>query len=139
MSFSELMSKQRDARLAKAALVAKAAEHERLDWSESSPEEATRAFWDRVDTSGGIDACHPWTGHVNSTWAKYDVGEFKHPAFVTKLAHRVAIALTYGIEPPADTNALCGNHLCCNPNHWALWVEGRHKMATCQEFFCEAA
>ncbi len=70
-------------------------------------------FWARVDSSGGPDACWPWTGAVGS--AGY--GSVKVDGR-TKGAHRVAYELARGAIP--RTLVLmhtCDVRLCCNPAH----------------------
>lgn len=70
-------------------------------------------FLSRIDTSGGPDACHPWT----HTKTKQDYGVFaKHGH--TVLAHR----LRFAMAEPDSINApvimhTCDNPRCCNPNH----------------------
>lgn len=108
--------------------------------SNISPDEATRLFWDHVNTSGGPAACHPWAGAVNSTWASYTLGEFIHPSFETKLAHRVAVALTYGHEPPRSVYIVpsCENRLCCNVDHlMAMPHERGGQPIPVAQFFCK--
>jgi hypothetical protein len=70
-------------------------------------------LWERVDTSGGPNACWPWTG------ARFHFG---HGAFKVNGrpwgAHRIAWELTNG--PIADGQRIlhiCDNPPCCNPRH----------------------
>jgi hypothetical protein len=91
-------------------------------------EKAARSFWDYVDTSGGPDACHPWTGPTN--WnhpegkglKRYKRGKFEAEGCVSSIATRVLVFMCYGEEPPADldTTPACGNYLCCNVRHLGL-------------------
>ena len=69
-------------------------------------------FWQKVDRSGGPDACWPWQAAILNT----GYGGIKYQGRMTK-AHRVAYELTYG--PLGDNLALhhCDNPPCCNPAH----------------------
>ena len=86
-----------------------------------------QAFWDLVNTSGGADACHPWTGSTNTNHngkecEKYEYGYFECEGVETALAHRIVCALTFGREVPRDyeVSPICGDHLCCNVRHFAI-------------------
>ncbi len=71
-------------------------------------------FWSQVDTSGGPDACWPWTGGTTHS------GHGKVCFFGLKTTtHRVAYALCTGQEIPADLKGLhsCDYPPCCNPKH----------------------
>lgn len=76
----------------------------------------TTRFWDKVDTSGGPDACWPWQG--SCFWNGY--GQVAHRGKNLK-AHRVALALYEG-RSPLRAGGLhvchtCDNRRCCNPAH----------------------
>ena len=86
-----------------------------------------QAFWDLVDTSGGADACHPWTGPTNTNHngkdcEKYDYGYFECEGVESALAHRVVCALTFGRDLPRDyeVSPICDDHLCCNVKHYSI-------------------
>lgn len=64
-------------------------------------------FWEKVDKSGGEDACWLWTA---STY-KSGYGQFGLRAGKIVGAHRVAWILTHGAIP--DTEEVC--HTCDNP------------------------
>lgn len=135
----ELMYRQRAARLAKEESARK--EKARLDALVGG---GAKEFWDLVDTSGGIDACHPWTGHINTTWTEsYDVGEFELAGFESNLAHRIACFLVFGIAPPRDHDVIpiCDNRICCNVRHLAIKPHGTSPEAAVPvaDFFCVAA
>jgi hypothetical protein len=72
-------------------------------------------FWARVDQSGGEDACWNWTGVVDGR----GIARLKWGAIQAK-AHRVAYALTKGVDPAeleGAVNRTCKNRACCNPAH----------------------
>lgn len=68
-------------------------------------------FWEKVDRTGGIEACWPWLGYVNPN----GYGYFRVGPRVVR-AHRVALALA-GIPLAEGEEALheCDNRVCCNP------------------------
>ena len=77
-------------------------------------------FWKSVDTSGGPDACWPWTGHTQARRGGQLVGRIfnlrdSHPRVLK--AHRVALAIATGELPDLDACHQCDNSLCCNPKH----------------------
>jgi len=72
-----------------------------------------QAFLQHIDTSGGDDACHPWTHSKNAG----GYGHFTKHGY-TALAHR----LRYAMSEPDSVHAqvvmhLCDNPQCCNPRH----------------------
>lgn len=136
MNLEQRIAKQRAARLEKEA--AEKAARRALDSG------SAQDFWDLVDTSGGIDACHKWTGYVSDTWTSYPVGKFKIEGCDTSLAHRVAVFLTYGSLPEKmDIAPLCEDHLCCNVRHLMVLPSSKtggprlSRAVTVEEFFCE--
>jgi hypothetical protein len=89
-------------------------------------------FWSKVDDSGGAGACWPWRGAVTRgqtgslTRAGRPYGIFKlsterHRRQQVVRAHRFALVLKTGIEPPPDIEAChadgCVTTLCCNDAH----------------------
>lgn len=73
-------------------------------------------FWSKVDTSGGRDACWPWTGSRDT--AGYGQFMLAH-GFRLERAHRLAWAFWNHRLLPADRIAChhCDNPSCCNPTH----------------------
>lgn len=66
-------------------------------------------LWDKIDTSGGPDACWPWTGNTAHGYGITSDG---------KKAHRVTYGiLVEGIIPGMDICHKCDNPPCCNPAH----------------------
>ena len=90
-------------------------------------------FWEKVDTSGGPDACWPWTAgrttrsHGPSVYY-YGLIRAGDGERRILLAHRVALMLDTG-EMPEDRDAChtCDNTLCCNPAH-LFWGSHRENM-----------
>lgn len=133
---------QRAARLARDAEIAahKVIEHHR----QSAP-----MFWDNIDSSGGLDACHLWTGaakwnHPPDAVARFEQGCFSYEGCETWIATRVLCFALYGREPPRDMDIMpiCGDHLCCNVRHLAIVPHGGvgskriNKAVPVEEFFC---
>lgn len=83
---------------------------------------ATR-FWPKVDMSGGANACWPWTGSLlpNGYGAIQAGGDGTNKPPLK--AHRVAWALSNGVDPVTMPTSLvvrhvkCRNKPCCNPDH----------------------
>mgnify|MGYP003660889974 CR=1 FL=1 len=71
-------------------------------------------FWERVDMSGGPDACWDWTfGYCGG----YGRVKYNYKNWGT---HNLALRLTEGPPPPDKTLALHSckqNRKCCNPAH----------------------
>lgn len=77
-------------------------------------------FWERVDQSGGPEACWPWTGRRQSKRAD---GAGGYGCFIrggkTVYSHRWALELTLGrpLGPRMLACHTCDNPPCCNPAH----------------------
>ena len=78
------------------------------------------AFWERVDRSGGDDACWPW---MRASIRGY--GTLRYNGKQAK-AHRVAYELVHGAIGTGPSRGtwfvchVCDNPICCNPSHLFL-------------------
>lgn len=71
---------------------------------------------ERIDTSDGPDACHPWTGLITRTkpvvWSP-DLQDNVYP-------RRVLFEIAYGpVPPPSRVHMVCKNLRCLNTKHMA--------------------
>lgn len=73
-------------------------------------------FWEKVDKSGGPDACWPWLGAQTPK----GYGMFDHRG-----AHRTAWKIANGPIPDGKLvrHLVCDNPPCCNPRHLALGTD----------------
>jgi HNH endonuclease len=78
-------------------------------------------FWSKVDSSGGSDACWPWTAALNVQRGGYGQFRLGLPEKKTIRSNRMAWLLSGG-EIPEDVHVLhrCDNPACCNPAHLFL-------------------
>lgn len=78
-----------------------------------TPLNTPESFWQKVDRSGGPNACWPWTYYTSSTG--YGIVGYQYKTLRT---HRLAYQLTHG-EITSDVHVLhrCDNPACCNPKH----------------------
>lgn len=88
-------------------------------------------FWDLIDTSGGLDACHPWGGRLK--WNHYGVDAhlkpryqqpvFEMDGFESHYAQRLLVFLVFGVRLEGyvdDVTPICGDHQCLNVRHLAI-------------------
>lgn len=81
--------------------------------SQFTPEQIEK-FWSRVDTSGGPEACWPWTGATHP----HGYGMFCLAARRYVRANRVAYCLVHGeIADGLVAAHECDAPGCCNPAH----------------------
>lgn len=74
-------------------------------------------FWNKVDKSGGPNACWPWTGAKTS----FGYGDFRVSRGLRLSTHRLAWELTHGvILPGLCVCHKCDRPSCCNPRHMFL-------------------
>lgn len=72
-------------------------------------------FWNRVDRSGGRDACWPWLGRIMAARGGYGRLKFKGRMVG---AHRMALFLASGEDRAGEFAChRCDNPICCNPEH----------------------
>jgi hypothetical protein len=98
---------------------------EATEWARDFRDQrAITRFWNLVDSSGGPDACHPWTGPVLPTGYGVSRGAIQRITGA-QYAHRAAFILSNGRQPNAPvlfkgTACVlhsCDNPPCCNPRH----------------------
>jgi hypothetical protein len=75
---------------------------------------AVASFWSRVDTTGGLFACWPWTGYRDAK----GYGRVTALGRRCTTTHRVAFELSGGVLPEGFLAChSCDNPPCCNPLH----------------------
>lgn len=73
-------------------------------------------LWEKIDATGGTDACWPWTNSVNSGGYGQIQSNGRGSKRVT--AHRVVFETIVGpIGAGLEIDHLCRNRRCCNPAH----------------------
>lgn len=93
-----------------------ALQHERGKTVDVRP--AVERFWEKVDRSGGPEACWPWTGATQKGYGAFGLEDGK-----IVRAHRFMWEITYG-PIPDGLNVLhhCDNRPCCNPHPTHLFL-----------------
>lgn len=89
---------------------------------------------EKVDRSGGPDACWPFTGRISvNRGSGLGYGQIRDCSTVGQRgrllkAHRTALVLATGDDPPdMDACHRCDNTICCNPSH-LFWGTHRANM-----------
>ena len=79
-------------------------------------------FWEKVDRSGGPDACWPWMAYrTKHGYGMIGLGGKGNP----ERSHRVAWLLTHGPIPEGELiRHSCDNPPCCNPAHLSPGTPG---------------
>jgi hypothetical protein len=87
-------------------------EHKSLEWR----------FWTKVDQSGGVEACWPWTARCFPTgYGAFHLAAPRSSRASMAYAHRTAWQLVYGPIPLGlFVCHHCDNPSCCNPLHLFL-------------------
>lgn len=146
----KFMERQRRAREERDALLAAAAadlgQHEGSKQRRSGG--SAQDFWDLVDTSPGVDECHPWLGRKDwnheTEGKRYQRGVFELVDVCTHIVSRLVVLLTYGkeLDRLTDVTPICGDHTCCNVRHYAITPHGGtgktrdRKSVPVEEYFC---
>lgn len=83
-------------------------------------ESLEKRFWNKVDTSGGSDACWNWIAFRNSD----GYGIIGTGGKSNQAAHRVSYLLNVGTIPDGyRVLHRCDNPSCCNPSHLFLGTQ----------------
>lgn len=83
---------------------------QRVVLSDGIPAEALKRFWDKVDKSGGDDACWNWTGGSD----RFHLAK-RHAISNRRLSWFIAFGETW----PSEIIVTCHNAKCVNPKHFA--------------------
>lgn len=112
-------------------------------------------FRSLIDSSAGPQACHPWLGRKKKTTSPGSVdgdhgylrGEFFLDGYPeTDITSRLITMLTIGIkyiDRSVWLHPECGDHLCCNVDHYSVIVTGsgpgsKTRRTPVRTFFAEA-
>jgi hypothetical protein len=102
-------------------------------------------FWAKVDRSGGLFACWPWTGSTQTSRNNpTGYGKIQEGGRGSRIiaAHRIACVIATGEEPDgmeACHAPTCTTTLCCNPHHlrWGTRAENEADKARKREAAAE--
>lgn len=98
-------------------------------------------FWAKVDRSGGLFACWPWTGATTRSRPStppYGYIQIGGRGSRVVRAHRLALVIATGEDPPefeACHAPACTTSLCCNEAHlrWGTRAENEADKARKRE------
>lgn len=101
-----------------------------------TPGPAYDRFWTKVDMSGGLSECWPWTGAISTKRKGANRGIFRigpeHDHRVV-IAHRLALCYAgAGYEEyfrPQQAAHRCNNPICCNNYSHLYWATQRENQA----------
>lgn len=95
-----------------------------------------RTVWSHIDTSGGDDACWPWTGTLNN-WTGYGQTHWPRDGrYVTTGVHRVVWEHINGPIPDGYViDHVCRNKRCQNPRHMQVLPMDAHGQKSVRERF----
>jgi len=84
------------------------------------PRPLAERFWEKVDMSGGPDACWPWRASRDRCgYGSFGVGSMVDGTRRKAKAHRIAYELANPSDPLGQRECChkCDNPPCCNPQH----------------------
>lgn len=78
--------------------------------------ELAKRFWTKVDVSGGLDSCWPWTAHLKPN----GYAQIREAGAGSRMFHVHRLIYEWALGPiPAglEIDHLCRNRACVNPLH----------------------